>query len=663
MNYSAFHWSEKARKYAESVSPETLATKEELNTHIEDTGNPHEVSKVQVGLGNVPNIDATNASNISSGTLNNDRLGTIPYSKLSGVASSAQGAKADSALQGSDVKNNITSTDTDKPLSANMGKELQDQITNLKARGRYLSVWNSTTGLAMTTPVSPLPYDYKAGDYFIVGNITTTGTNYKPNGSQYTGTASTTVETGTVNVNDTYYYDGSSWSLLSGGGQVTATFSSLGGSPYDNTSLSTALNGKQPTLVSGTNIKTINGSTILGSGNISTSELPSQSGQSGKYLTTNGSATSWATVDALPSQSGQNGKFLTTNGTSASWAEVQSHQKTFDILDFKWSDYELNDQNWLNADTFSWQSGTVYSEAYNHLVADLVDSTASIETVGSYSITVYTATDGHKIVLDDMESTVANIFNDYGVAWYYIVDTTNTRFKLPRSTYNKYSKELPAKGNGMTVGITDGTHLSGLSFNSNNNVALGAGSDLYGKSVGTQISANSGLDNRSIGITTDPTKSGIISSSVSDSNMKLYFYVGEFSQSATEQTAGLNAELFNGKVDVDSLVECHTVIETYQNGTEWYRLYDDGWVEQGGIYSNAAVGAHEIPIIVPMISAAELKKSTIVTPMYLSGTIQSQGVSIRNISSDAEWTVSRINCYSWGATINIKWEVKGYAAQ
>lgn len=48
-------------------------------------------------------------------------------------------------------------------------------------------------------------------------------------------------------------------------------------------------------------------------------ELPSQSGNSGKFLTTNGSAVSWATVDALPSQSGQSGKFLTTNGTNASW--------------------------------------------------------------------------------------------------------------------------------------------------------------------------------------------------------------------------------------------------------------------------------------------------------------------------------------------------------
>jgi hypothetical protein len=49
--------------------------------------------------------------------------------------------------------------------------------------------------------------------------------------------------------------------------------------------------------------------------------LPSQTGQSGKYLTTNGTSASWETVDALPSQSGKNGKYLKTNGTAASWED------------------------------------------------------------------------------------------------------------------------------------------------------------------------------------------------------------------------------------------------------------------------------------------------------------------------------------------------------
>jgi len=51
---------------------------------------------------------------------------------------------------------------------------------------------------------------------------------------------------------------------------------------------------------------------------------PSQTSNTGKYLTTNGTDTSWATVDALPSQTGQAGKYLTTDGTVASWDTVSA---------------------------------------------------------------------------------------------------------------------------------------------------------------------------------------------------------------------------------------------------------------------------------------------------------------------------------------------------
>jgi hypothetical protein len=50
--------------------------------------------------------------------------------------------------------------------------------------------------------------------------------------------------------------------------------------------------------------------------------VPSQGGNSGKYLTTNGTVSSWGAVDALPSQTGNSGKYLTTNGTAAAWASI-----------------------------------------------------------------------------------------------------------------------------------------------------------------------------------------------------------------------------------------------------------------------------------------------------------------------------------------------------
>jgi hypothetical protein len=59
--------------------------------------------------------------------------------------------------------------------------------------------------------------------------------------------------------------------------------------------------------------------------------VPSQSGNSGKYLTTNGSVSSWGTVDALPSQTSNAGKYLTTDGSTASWATVTT-DPTADIF-------------------------------------------------------------------------------------------------------------------------------------------------------------------------------------------------------------------------------------------------------------------------------------------------------------------------------------------
>ena len=71
----------------------------------------------------------------------------------------------------------------------------------------------------------------------------------------------------------------------------------------------------------------INGTTIPSSKTLVATDstqyvVPSQTGNSGKYLTTNGTVSSWGAVDALPSQTSNSGKYLTTNGTAASWASI-----------------------------------------------------------------------------------------------------------------------------------------------------------------------------------------------------------------------------------------------------------------------------------------------------------------------------------------------------
>jgi len=76
------------------------ATKTEFSAHVNNKANPHEVTKAQIGLGNVLNVDATNASNLSGGTLPIARLADESVTKAK-LAAAVQASlnKADTALQ------------------------------------------------------------------------------------------------------------------------------------------------------------------------------------------------------------------------------------------------------------------------------------------------------------------------------------------------------------------------------------------------------------------------------------------------------------------------------------------------------------------------------------------------------------------------------------
>lgn len=54
----------------------------------------------------------------------------------------------------------------------------------------------------------------------------------------------------------------------------------------------------------------------------SDTSLPSQTGHSGKFLTTNGVSPSWDTIRQVPDPTGNSGKVLTNDGTNTSWATV-----------------------------------------------------------------------------------------------------------------------------------------------------------------------------------------------------------------------------------------------------------------------------------------------------------------------------------------------------
>ena len=148
----------------------------------------------------------------------------------------------------------LDSTSTTSALSANQGRILDWKIADMMGLGKFLSLWNSTTGQPISFPLST-PYTYTTWDYFII-EVTGT-TNYKPNGSSYTGTASSTTESEEIEVWDVYVYDWQAWLLQSNHGK-TVTFANIAGLPSDNTALDNALDAKQDALTAWTNISITN---------------------------------------------------------------------------------------------------------------------------------------------------------------------------------------------------------------------------------------------------------------------------------------------------------------------------------------------------------------------------------------------------------------------
>ena len=146
------------------------------------------------------------------------------------------------------VVNNLTSTSTTDALSAAQWKALKDAIDNISWLWKFLSLWDSATWQPISFPLAT-PYAYTTWDWFMVETVWTT--NYKPNGSSYTWTASITVETETVEQWDVYIYDWTNW-LLQKNNEPQVSFSEIAWQPTDNTNLATALNAKQDTLTAWT---------------------------------------------------------------------------------------------------------------------------------------------------------------------------------------------------------------------------------------------------------------------------------------------------------------------------------------------------------------------------------------------------------------------------
>lgn len=102
-------------------------------------------------------------------------------------------------------------------------QKINDRISNISGFGRYLSGWDMATGEPASLPTTAT-YTLQSGDYFVINNVPSSGTKYKPNQTGTWTTSQPFAKTATSEncvVGGYWKYDGSTWSYFAPESAVT----------------------------------------------------------------------------------------------------------------------------------------------------------------------------------------------------------------------------------------------------------------------------------------------------------------------------------------------------------------------------------------------------------------------------------------------------------
>lgn len=223
---------------------------------------------------------------------------------------------------------------------------------------------------------------------------------------------------------------------------------------------------------------------------------------------------------------------------------------------------------------------------------------------------------GYKICAADQHDNVAALYESTGAAWYYILDAANQRFKLPRTKFG-FTGLRTGAGNYVAPGLPDHTHQAPYGKNDNGDYHLPGGArphpataewfttiNGYGKDS-TPASASNDIYGSSQTVQPPATE------------MYLYFFVGNFTQSAVEQTAGLNAETVNelsgAKLDKSAIVRFETPYQQMAvNQAYTFDLTNSGllnipqekWRVKFLLKMTAAIGSLAVDDVVEVVAAS-----------------------------------------------------------
>lgn len=213
----------------------------------------------------------------------------------------------------------------------------------------------------------------------------------------------------------------------------------------------------------------------------------------------------------------------------------------------------------------------------------------TVETLTSNGFTFTSIFEGSSYTVTRDSSKDTSILHP--TAWItdndFEINTSDETFRLPlkNGTEGMFGGGAVV-GNGMSLGLTNGSQTAGLTSLAYHAGITDRGTLIgvttgYGLNIGQSVAGSAGFNGIvTAGITTDPEKSDLVvaNAGVVPDGWALYYYVGATVQNANLIDAGRMQEQITN-INASSR---GYLVESYVNGRSWYRVYSDGWCEQGG---------------------------------------------------------------------------------
>ena len=222
--------------------------------------------------------------------------------------------------------------------------------------------------------------------------------------------------------------------------------------------------------------------------------------------------------------------------------------------------------------------------------------------------------------------------------------------RLPKITgFIEGTATIADLGNLIEAGLPDHTHAY------NDNVygwePIAHGDDQYRNYAYTTTLINTGLASATNSIYGN-------SNTVQPQAIKVLYYIVIATTVKTEIEVGLDevATDLNGKMDKDgSNATCSVCVESYVNGTSWYRVYSDGWCEQGGEISN---------LVTSTTTTVYFLKNFVDTNYYINVSDAIVGSTWAGAEANDMFLAFRTGGFdfiqAYGRTCSFRWQASGY---